>query len=318
MSTKILFATDLHLRASRPISRLDQNFFGTQLDKIAEVREIAFDEKVDMVLLGGDIFDRPDVPHSVVIRAIRAFKKFKTVPVYSIVGNHDVYGYTSSTEDASAIGTLFESGAVKKLPVLSREGVTLYPLHAYDDNAWTVPPAAGVKILVAHKMITNISIPGADCLLIKNIDRETNADIVLSGDIHTPHLEHTDADHWFVNPGSLTRMSISDRERQPQVAIVNLADDGEIDCEFRSLGIRPSETVFDLTSYSQRMAQETHAKDFVKTYVQAIVSVKAEAGDVGNAIIAMLEANSFSDEVRKTVRAYLERTQKEVLVETEE
>jgi exonuclease SbcD len=320
MSLKLLFSTDLHLRASKPISRLDHNFFATQLAKIDEIRQIAEDEKVDLVILGGDIFDRPDVPHSVVIRAIRAFKKFKKTPVYSIVGNHDVYGYTSSTEDASAIGTLFESGAVRKLGVLAPAGgnTIIYPLHAYDDDQWTVPNGPGFKILVAHKMITNIPIPGADTLLIKNIDKETNADIILSGDIHTPHITRTENNHWFVNPGSMTRMSIADRDRQPQVAVVSIADNLEIECEFRSLGIRPAETVFDLTSYSERMAQETHAKDFVKTYVQAIVSVKAEAGDVGNAIIAMLEANSFSDDVRWTIKAYLDRTHKEVLTETEE
>ncbi len=317
---KILFATDLHFRASKPISRLDTNFFATQLAKLDEIRQIAIDEKVDLVLLGGDIFDRPDVPHSVVIKVMRAFRRFRDagLDVDSIVGNHDVYGYTSSTEDASAIGALFESGVVRKLSVMMYPGVSIYAMHAYDDTVWTVPEGPGVRILVAHKMLTNIPIPGADALLIKNVDKQTNADIVLSGDIHTPHMEHTDADHWFVNPGSMTRMSIADRDRQPQVAIITIEEGNTIDCEFRSLGIRPAETVFDLTSYSQRMAQETHAKDFVKTYVQAIVSVKAEAGNVGNAIIAMLEANSFADEVNGKIKSYLDRTHKEVLTESEE
>lgn len=321
MRLKILFATDLHFRASKPISRLDTNFFATQLAKLDEVFQIAEDEKVDLVLLGGDIFDRPDVPHSVVIKVMRAFRRFKEkgITVYSIVGNHDVYGYTSSTEDASAIGELFEAGVIKKLSVLTPagSGVTLYAMHAYDDTRWRVPDDGNIKILVAHKMLTNIAIPGADTLLIKNVDKETNADIVLSGDIHTPHMVKTD--HcWFVNPGSLTRMSIADRDRQPQVAIVTIEGSAEIECEFRSIGVRPAETVFDLTSYSQRMAQETHAKDFVKTYVQAIVSVKAEAGNVGNAIIAMLEANSFGDDVRSKIKSYLDRTHKEVLTENEE
>lgn len=316
MKTKIIFCTDPHLRASRPISRLDGNFLAVQLSKVDEIAQIAEAEKVDLVIWGGDIFDRPDVPHSVVVRTIRAFRKFRQ-PVYSVCGNHDCFGYNSSTEDAAAIGVLFESGAVKKLNVLTLPGVRVYGMHAYDDTRWVIPEGAGVGILVAHKMLTNIPIPGSDCLLIKNVDQETNADIVLSGDIHTPHMVRTARKGWYINPGSMTRMSIADRERQPQIAMVNI-NGSEIECEFRSLGVSPAETVFDLTSYGQRMAQETHAKDFVKTYVQAIVSVKSEAGDIGNAIISMLEANAFGDDVRRQIKSYLDRTQKEVLTEMEE
>ena len=53
--TRLLFATDLHLRATRPISRLDPDYLGTLLDKLEQIRVMS--ENVDLVLLGGDIFD---------------------------------------------------------------------------------------------------------------------------------------------------------------------------------------------------------------------------------------------------------------------
>jgi DNA repair exonuclease SbcCD nuclease subunit len=311
---RILFATDIHFRATKPISRLDKDFFSTILGKIQEIKEMA--EHVDLVLLGGDIFDRPDCPHSVVIKVNRAFSNFPC-PVYSVIGNHDIFGYEGQTVDATALGSLFEMGQVKRLDALHpAPGIAIYGMHAFDKEVWQVPPSQGTKILVSHKLITTVTIPNCKTFMASDIAKMTNADIVLSGDIHFPHVV-TENDKLLVNPGSLSRLSIDDRDRQPQIAIITI-DGGEIDCDLKTIGVKPSNTVFDLKAYSERMASEAHQDTMRDTFVHAVLSVKAKTNNVGDVLISFLEKNGVGDKLRKAELEYLARAQKEVLVETQE
>lgn len=309
---KILYVTDIHFRATKPVSRLDTDFFATIIRKIDEIGEMA--QHVDLVLMGGDIFDRPDTPHSVVIRVNRAFAKFP-VPIYTVIGNHDIYGYEGQTVDATALGSLFEMGTVKRLDFLqAAPGIAIYGMHAFDKEVWEVPEGARTKILVSHKLITTIAIPNCQTFMVKDIATKTNVDLLLSGDIHFPHVVETNG-KLFVNPGSLSRLSIEDRERYPQVAIITIDEDG-IACDLKTLSTRPAEAIFDLKSYSNRMASESHTEEFVRTYVNAVVSVKGESGKIEDMLIAFLEKNGVSDRLHKAMLDALHRAQKEVLQET--
>ncbi len=311
---RILFATDIHFRSTKPISRLDKDFFSTILGKIQEIKEMA--EHVDLVLLGGDIFDRPDCPHSVVIKVNRAFSNFPC-PVYSVIGNHDIFGYEGQTVDATALGSLFEMGEVKRLDALHpAPGISIYGMHAFDKEVWQVPESKGTKILVSHKLITTVTIPNCKTFMAKDIAAQTNADIVLSGDIHFPHVV-TENDKLMVNPGSLSRLSIDDRDRQPQIAIITI-DGGEIECDLKTIGVKPANTIFDLKAYSERMASEAHQDSMRDTFVHAVLSVKAKTNNVGDVLLSFLEKNGVADKLRKAELEYLARAQKEVLVETQE
>ena len=315
MSLKILCVGDIHLRASAPVSRLDKDFLGTIIEKLEQIADMS--DRFDMVILLGDVFDRPDVVHSVVIRAMRVFSMFKT-PVYSVVGNHDVPGYQGADLTKSALGVLFESGVVKKLDSMHINNVSIYGLHAYDKTLWTVPDSGSVKILVAHKMVTNNPFPDPDgrnsCHVIADVSKLTNADLILSGDIHYPHEVEID-NKLFLNPGSLARLSIADRDRHPQVAEITIEDSGEINHNFLALNSKPAEMLFDLKNYSQRMAAEAHTKGFVKTYAQVVLSVKAEAHLLAPALERFLAANGVEAKLHTSVLEYYDRAEKEVLAE---
>lgn len=314
MSLKILFVGDLHARATRPISRLDDDYVSTIMGKIAHVKRLSEDAECDIVIFAGDIVDRPDVPHSVVIRVIREFKKFKK-PLYTICGNHDSYGYQGTTISSSALGVMFESGAIKRLDALEMKGVMIYGLHAHDKTVWTVPAGNGPKVLVAHKMLTNIAIPNAGCFLIDDIFKQTNADVILSGDIHTPHIVELGS-KLFVNPGSLSRMSINDRDRAPQVAeVIVESDPDDTTVELHTIPGRPAEALFDLKNYSHRMASEAHSKEFVKSYAHVVISVKAETGKVGPALLEYLENNDLDAGFQDGIMSYYSKAENEVLGE---
>lgn len=57
---KILYMTDTHIRGTSPRSRTD-DFQQAIREKIEEVIDIAERERVDLVLHGGDLFDRPNL-----------------------------------------------------------------------------------------------------------------------------------------------------------------------------------------------------------------------------------------------------------------
>lgn len=311
MSLKILAVGDIHLRATKPVSRLDQDYLGTAIRKIGQICEMS--DNFDIVVLLGDVFDRPDAPHSVVFQAIRAFAQFK-VPVYTIVGNHDVAGYQEQTLDRSALGILLESGVVKKLDSLVMNGVAMYGLHAYDKTIWEVPESQSVKVLFAHKMLTNQPFPGDACHLISEVEPKTNANIIISGDIHYNHEVELN-NKLFLNPGSLLRMSITDRDRSPQVVELTIEDGGEVNYNLTPLQYRPAESIFDLTNYSNRLASEMHTKDFVKTYAQAIISVKAEAHKIAEVLEKFLMENGVDAKLHTSVMGYYDRAEKEILAE---
>lgn len=322
MAFKILFATDIHLRASRPASRLDKDYMETILSKIGEMCQIAESDEVDLVILGGDLFDNEAAPHSVVIAANRAFKKFKC-PVYSIIGNHEIYGYEGKTVDVSSIGSLFEMGWVKRLDMLeiseysnqfnatNHPNINIYGMHAFDEETWELPDAEGVSILVAHKLITDTRLPDeAGAFMVEDIAKKTNAHVVLSGDMHFPHVVDKEGT-LFINSGAISRSSIDDRERQPAVAILTIDSDGSITHEIKTLAHRPAETVLDFKAYSAKLACRDHADERARAFAKVVVSVSSPAEQIGEVFMKFLEENGVAETMKDTLKKYLERGRQE-------
>lgn len=315
MTYKILFVTDVHLRLSTPISRTDRNFSDTLFAKLEEV--LTLSGQADIVIFGGDIFQRPDTPHSLVIRTNRIFSRFK-VPLYTVVGNHDIYGYEGLTVDTTAMGSLLEMGSIKRLDSISPiQGIEIYGMHAYDKEEWMLPASNALKILVAHKPITPIPIPEETFITPESIAGKTNADIILSGDIHSGHNLNINGKH-FVNPGSLARLTIGDRERYPEVAMIGIDKNHEISVDIKTIPSKPAEMMFDLRAYSNKMASRAHNDEFMRTYINAIISVKADSTKIDDALISFLEKNGVADKMRKVMFESLSRAHRDILKETAE
>ncbi len=311
MPTRILFATDFHFRSMRPVARTDESFFATQLGKLEQILRLSKD--VDLVIFGGDIFDRPDVGEEVQIKVMRMLGRFKRPPL-TVVGQHEVYGYEGSSIEKSALGVMLESGRLQKLDCLHLDnpGIDLYGIHAYDKAVWNLPEEGGKRIVVAHKMLTDRPIPNADCIPVSSVAAVTNAHLVLSGDIHFPH-ETEENGCLFVNPGSISRMSIADKDRIPQVAIITVEDDGDIDCAMVPLSAKPGTMVFNMEDYAAKVASEAHTKDFVKTYASVVFSVKAEAHKIGDVLARFLKDNDVPNHTRELVNTYYKNAEKQVL-----
>ena len=92
---KFLYFTDTHIRGTTPKNRLD-TFSETIKLKLTEVMQIAEKEQVDLMLHGGDVFDRPDLSPNVVGQFAKLFREVQ-IPIYAISGNHDTFGHNPDT-----------------------------------------------------------------------------------------------------------------------------------------------------------------------------------------------------------------------------
>ena len=310
---KLMFATDFHFRSMRPIARVDENFFEVQLAKLGHLAILS--KGMNACLLGGDIFDRPDVGPGVIIKVMRELAKFKC-PVYTVIGNHEVYGYEGQSIERSALGVLFEHGCINRLDYLGFPGVHIYGVHAFDKPTWVVPEADEKKIIVAHKMITNNPIPNVDCIMVDALAKVTNADVILSGDIHYPHTVEI-GEKLFINTGSVSRMSISDRARLPQAIILTI-DGNDVSHKYVKIPAKLGADVFNMADYSAKIEAETHTKDFVKAYASVVFSVKAEAHMIADVLAKFMKDNNVSGNMQGMVNTYYKNAEVQVLKNSKE
>ncbi|EFI42287.1 metallophosphoesterase [Peptoniphilus sp. oral taxon 386] len=236
---KFLYFTDTHLRATNPINRID-NFFETLKTKLNEVVNISIEENVDYILHGGDLFDRPDTSISVVSDFSKIFQKFN-VPIYIVSGNHDIFGHNPKTLNRTMLGLLCNLGILNlvndKKIILKKDisvQLTAYPYtFGMDDDinksnylVLEKNPEADYMIHMTHGfLIDRPFIKNIPHTLISEIS-STFADITLGAHYHYGFKTTEINGKYFVNPGSIVRISNSQEEikRKPKVVIIELND----------------------------------------------------------------------------------------------
>ena len=237
---KILYFTDTHIRGTTPQNRKD-NLVETLEKKFNEVIGIINGENIDYVIHGGDLFDRPDVSVSIVSKFAEILNKIK-VPIYIVSGNHDIYGHNPETLGKTMLGLLnainilhvIDSG--EKI-ILEKNGIKVQltgqpyiynlddPINRDKYIIKSKPDNVQYLIHVVHGMLLDRPfIKGIPYTLIDDI-KETKADITLCGHYHSGFGIKIIDGKYFINPGSLIRItnSVKEIERIPQVVIMDLS-----------------------------------------------------------------------------------------------
>lgn len=97
---KVAHAADLHLGS--PFARLPEHVSTRLKDEqrayLTRLVDRCLAEEVDLLLLAGDVFDRPDVNNIWINRLAEALAKLDPIDVYIVPGNHDPY-YPDSVWD---------------------------------------------------------------------------------------------------------------------------------------------------------------------------------------------------------------------------
>jgi len=253
---KALFFTDTHLRQTNPRWRIG-DYAEDVLAKIEATMHMATEEGVNAVFFGGDFVDHWNVALSIVNRAVDIIQYESEAAGFAFImalGQHDVQGHNIETVWSSAASMLLR--ACSMWPTIKRGEI-----HYNDPDSTLVELKREKKsTVVVHAMIVPKPVPWPH-ILIEDI--ETDAQIVLSGDYHTgfPPTEHGGT--WFANPGALARIAISDRDRVPQIAIIDTEKLPECPIEYVEIPHKPAEEAFDIVGYEAQKDVQAGQSEFV-------------------------------------------------------
>jgi DNA repair exonuclease SbcCD nuclease subunit len=308
--SRFVFFTDSQLSARCPVHRID-NYAESLLNKLREVYEIANAQKAGFVVCGGDFFNSHSIFSFHLINEIIDILSGSGLPTFSILGQHDIFGYNAETFKSSTLAFVerhCSSLNVIRAPV-DMNDVVLYPCHCYDDFAECLKQPVTKKkksILIAHKLISKKSQP-FDIILTSDLD--TNFDLVLSGDLHSGFAPHKVGKTLFCNPGAISRQAIDEVERIVKIALIDVALGKNIEIEEITLNsVRPAREVFGKTTLEsvRQKALDTTA------FVQGIEELESKAVD----IFDFIEKVGKKQKVRSEILKYI--ASKRNMVETED
>ena len=317
---KLLYLTDTHIRGTTPQNRLD-DYQETLKEKLREVASIIKEEKIDYVLHGGDLFDRPDVSVSIVSDFAKIFQSFG-VPIYIISGNHDIFGHNPDTLDRTMLGLLCNLEVMNlvnyKKVILEKDirvQLTGSPyVYSMDDASNRenyildeVDNTCKYSIHMTHGfLIDKPFFKEVSHTLIDDI-RSTKADITLGGHYHFGFKTVELDNKYFVNPGALIRISNSKAEinRRPKVNIISLADEIKIEDRFLKCA-KPGEEVLDRSEMERHQFKGIKLAEF-KESIDATTNYNSL--DIFDLLLKISKSENISEEVKKEALKRVEEAQ---------
>jgi len=259
-----------------PKNRID-NWQETLDEKAEEILSIANRNHVSAILQGGDFTDKPKIQdeyHTKIIKrwstaniydivkklatneisqekVLEELKKGK--PIISIAGNHDQFGSSMQGFGKTTLAFLEQIGLVnlvtKKKPIILTDdsGFTVaitgsnYSLNMDKDEkrkAYTVDKKLGdFHIHIVHGMLTNQNFGNLFAHTRIEEIKDTKADLTIAGHDHIGFDPVEIDGKYFVNPGSITRLSNDDKEmnRQPKVMVIEVTKEKGIQLKMKPL-----------------------------------------------------------------------------------
>lgn len=325
---KILYFTDTHIRGNNPASRKDIYVDSLEL-KIKEIIELVDELDVDFILHGGDIFDRPDIAISVVNKFVKLFNQFK-VPFYFISGNHDIYGHNPETVHRTTLSLLDIVDVMNMINkddiiILEKNGLKVQLTgqpYVYDidgDNKlnYYSPRKRLDNVDYAIHMVHGLLIDkhfikGIPYTLIEDIV-DTKADITLSGHYHSGFETTNIEGKYFINPGSLVRISNTKKEikRKPKVILLELNKNINVQ-EIYLKSAKPGIEILDRDKLEESAYQSERIFQFKQGIDSAINFKKL---DINEVLMEVSNADNVEEEVKKEALRRISEVQMKGLAE---
>lgn len=312
---KLLFFTDTHIRSNNPRNRID-NYYEAAMNKLKEIRDYANENDIDYVIHGGDLFDRPDSAIRSTSEVGLILKSFQ-MPIYIVVGNHDLFGYNLDTLDRTTFGLLTAFKLLNKIPedgvLLEKDGVSVLLLGTNFSSDLDVNKSKYIIkkselnkksdyiINVAHGfLIDKPFIQSVPHTLIGEIS-ETDADITLGGHYHSGFNTMKIDGKYFSNPGSMMRItsSLSELSRRPKFLEI-IIDEKGIEIEERYF--KSAQKGEDVLDRSKLMSNKLRAErlDIFRDSISQ--SVNLEMLNLESIINEISEKEDFEESVREEAK----------------
>ena len=329
MGYKFTVVGDLHI-ASRQIGARKDDYLTSVAEKLTQVLQISVKNKVDGIILTGDIFHDKDESR-ISTEATILFSKFvrvaesRSIHIYSVVGNHDIK-YHDLNISNRLLGLL--SSTHKNFTLVSRDKVELskefkltitgtdYTFHGDEgpiesrvqyfpekqDTDFHIHVTHGSQLSEMDSSLPDfVDITRSEDILRNN----PSWDININGHIHNPSTKFISlSSKWILNPGSLTRVSGSKSEitRDIEVAILTIPAPHSCQAELIKLNIKPAEQVFDVNSKIDDMQDLDSINEFLDS-----LSVTSSAKSSNGEIKIMIQKSVAEEEVKARAIEYVDK-----------
>lgn len=289
---KFIHLGDLHLGKRMN----DVNLLEDQIYALNQIVDIAINEKVDAVLIAGDIYQKSS-PQS---EAMTAFNDFvcslvkNNILVFAISGNHDSdqrISYFSSLIKQSGVYVSEKfTGVLQQISVEDEYGETVISLLpfirpvnvkrcfpedeivSYNDAIKSVLKHSDIdkskrNILLCHQFITGAELSDSEEISVGGVDNIDASvfddfDYVALGHIHKPQKITRDTLRYS---GSLLKYSFSEANHNKSIAVVKVCEKGNISIELKKLAslhdVREVEGTLD------ELVSMPYSEDYVRVIV---------------------------------------------------
>lgn len=254
---KILFFSDTHLGFDYPVSgksrtlRRGFDFFRN----FHHILDVAREKKVDLVIHGGDLFYRSEVPVTIIDQAYDALFHLadSQIPLVIVPGNHDRSTLPVSLFLEHPNIHIFRDPGVFYFDLKGiRLQVAGFPFVKYIGNEFTgilkeldtgISPD-GPAMLCMHQAVEGATVgpvnytfrPGPE--VIRQNDLGGNYSAYLSGHIHRYQVLPVSGVP-FIYPGSIERTAFAERYEDKGYMMLEINQTGLINSEFITLPTRP-------------------------------------------------------------------------------
>lgn len=304
---RLMHLADLHIgKRVNEFSMLED-----QKDILEQTLTIARKQKVDGVLIAGDVYDKA-IPS---VEAVSLFDTFLTklseqrIPVYMISGNHDSaqrISFGARLMEKSGVHVAAEyTGELKKISVRDEYGILdIYLLPfikpAYVRAVWgeeaekvrtyqeavafvmdkVVLEEAHRNLLVAHQFVTGASTCDSEEHSVGGMDQVEAAcfngfDYVALGHLHGPQTVGCDTVRYA---GTLLKYSFSEVNHEKSVTIVDLKEKGNVTVE-----VYPVKPLHDMRkirgTYEEVTRKSSYDHTDTEDYVQITLTDEEDVFD---------------------------------------
>lgn len=299
---KLLHLADLH------IGKIiyEQSLLEDQKYMLKEIIKIVEKEKVDAVLLSGDIYDR-SVPPADAVEVLNDFLnkliKVLKVKVFIISGNHDSkerlnFGSKIFENDGLYIQTTYD-GKIKCVSLTDKINIYMLPfikpievkqyfeeekIDTYDDAMKLIMnneeiDEEKINILMAHQFVTagsnNPEICESETINVggvENVDSSSfdKFDYVALGHIHGPQRIGRDTVRYS---GTMLKYSFSEANHNKSAVLINIK--GKKTVEFKLIPLKPLRDMRVIKGPIEELLNEENYKDTnTQDFIKAIITNK--------------------------------------------
>ena len=321
----ILFIGDAHLASRKPGRRMD-DYASAVLAKFEQCARIARERGLYPVFLG-DLFHRPGENDLMLLaRSMQVLRQFEQ-PLLVLGGSHDrnESWFTQRDaayllQDAGIIELVDQPGLVRKIHIKGQSlPVALWAAPAgvaLPDTLEGADPHAHNILITHHDLDFKGPYPGSHAL--KAIE---HCAMLVNGHMHKPAPSVLKGNTLFHNPGSITRVSVDQKDHAPAVSVWTPSHG--VSLERVALVVAPN--VFDLTgkevyAASERELGETLPKGLrLSTFAAKLRSgagnLHAHRTDDGTVLLEELEQYFSSVKSSVALKRYVTAMVQEVVQE---